>query len=48
MDKRACKKEGKELQEYLKTMRKHGVVPAKKGKGSVYKRTKYKGGKDDD
>ena len=36
--KRATKKEGEELQEYLKLMRKHNVVPAKKGKGSKYKR----------
>lgn len=48
MDKRAYKKEGEELQEYLKTMRRHTVVPAKKGKGSVYKRTKYKRGNEDD
>ena len=36
--KRATKKDGEELQEYLKLMRKHNVVPAKKGKGSKYKR----------
>ena len=36
--KRATKKEGEELQEYLKIMSKHNVVPAKKGKGAKYKR----------
>jgi len=40
--KRANKKEGEELQEYLKTMKRHGVVPAKKGKGSKYNRAKEK------
>jgi hypothetical protein len=40
--KRANKKEGEELQEYLKTMKRHGVVPVKKGKGSKYNRAKEK------
>ena len=39
---KANKKEGKELQEYLKTMKRHGVVPVKKGKGSKYNRAKEK------
>ena len=38
MNKKAFKKTGEELQEYLKTMRRHNVVPAKKGKGAPYKR----------
>lgn len=41
---KANKKEGEELQEYLKTMRRHGVVPAKKGKGAKYNRAKEKRG----
>ena len=40
--KRANKKEGEDLQEYLKTMKRHGVVPVKKGKGSKYNRAKEK------
>ena len=40
--KQATKKEGAELQEYLKTMKRHGVVPAKKGKGAKYNRAKEK------
>lgn len=36
--KKATKKEGEELQEYLKIMSKHNVVPVKKGKGAKYKR----------
>ena len=40
--KKANKKEGEELQEYLKTMKRHGVVPVKKGKGSKYNRAKEK------
>ena len=39
---KANKKEGEELQEYLKTMKRHGVVPAKKGKGAKYNRAKEK------
>lgn len=42
--KRANKKNDEELQEYLKTMKRHGVVPAKKGKGSKYNRAKEKRG----
>ena len=42
--KRSTKKDGEELQEYLKTMKRHGVVPAKKGKGSKYNRAKEKRG----
>ena len=34
MDKRIFKKSPEELQLYLSLMRKHGVVPSKKGKGS--------------
>lgn len=41
---RANKKEGEELQEYLKTMRRHGIVPTKKGKGAKYNRAKEKRG----
>lgn len=40
--KKANKKEGEELQEYLKTMKRHGVVPVKKGRGSKYNRAKEK------
>lgn len=40
--KKASKKEGIELQEYFKTMRRHGIVPVKKGKGSKYNRAKEK------
>lgn len=42
--KHSTKKEGEELQEYLKTMKRHGVVPIKKGKGSKYNRAKEKRG----
>lgn len=42
--KKANAKQGEELQEYLKTMKRHGVVPAKKGKGSKYNRAKEKRG----
>ena len=41
---RARKMSPEELNEYLKTMRKHGVVPAKKGKGAKYNRAKEKRG----
>ena len=42
--KKAQKKTGEELQEYLRIMRKHNVVEAKKGKGAKYKRhPKHKG-----
>lgn len=40
--KRSTKKDGEELQEYLKTMKRHGVVTIKKGKGSKYNRAKEK------
>ena len=40
--KKSNKKEGEELQEYLQTMRRHGIVPAKKGKGAKYNRAKEK------
>lgn len=40
--KKANKKEGEELQEYLKTMKRHGIVPVKKGRGSKYNRAKEK------
>ena len=46
MDKKAYKKEGRELQEYLMAMRRHNVVPAKKGKGSQYNRQKFKRGEE--
>ena len=42
--KKANKKDNEKLQEYLKTMKRHGVVPAKKGKGSKYNRAKEKRG----
>jgi len=41
MDKRIFKKKGDELQAYLRLMRKHGVVPAKKGKGSFKRKRKH-------
>ena len=40
--KKSNKKEGKELQEYLKTMKRHNVVPVKKGKGAKHNRAKEK------
>jgi len=46
--KRSTKKEGEELQEYLKTMKRHGVVPIKKGKGSKYNRAKEKRAKENE
>lgn len=42
MDKRIFKKEGEELQDYLRIMRKHSVVPSKKGKGSYKRKEKHK------
>jgi stalled ribosome alternative rescue factor ArfA len=42
MNKRIFKKEGEELQEYFRFQRKHGVVPAKKGKGSFKRNRKHK------
>ena len=38
MDKREFKKSPEELVEYLQFKRRASVVPAKKGRGSVYKR----------
>ena len=43
MNKKMFKKTGTELQEYLQVMRKHNVVPAKKGKGSYTRKKKHKG-----
>ena len=43
MDKRMLKKTGEELQNYLSIMKKHSVVPAKKGKGSYSRKVKHKG-----
>ena len=43
MDKRMFKKKGEELQEYLQIMRKHLVVPSKKGKGSYTRKKKHRG-----
>ena len=48
MDKKALKKTGEELQQYLQIMRKHLVVPSKKGKGSFKRNPKHKGGKYND
>ena len=42
MDKRMFKKTGEELQEYLRIMCKHHVVPSKKGKGSYKRKAKHK------
>ena len=44
MDKKAFKKTSEELQQYLQLMRKHLVVPSKKGKGSFKRCPKHKGG----
>ena len=43
MDKRMFKKQGEELQDYLRIMRKHSIVPSKNGKGSYTRRKKHKG-----
>lgn len=43
MDKRMFKKKGEELQAYLQIMRKHLVVPSKKGKGSYKRKQKHRG-----
>lgn len=43
MDKRMFKKKGGELQAYLQIMRKHLVVPSKKGKGSYKRKQKHRG-----
>lgn len=40
IDKKIFKKTGEELQEYLRVMRKHNVVPARKGKGSFKRKKK--------
>ena len=40
--KRSTAKEGEELQAYLRSMRRHSVVPSKKGKGAKYDRAKAK------
>ena len=42
--KKSTAKSGNELQEYLKTMKRHGVAAIKKGKGSKYNRAKEKRG----
>lgn len=42
--KKSTAKSGNELQEYLKTMKRHGVVSTKKGKGAKYNRAKEKRG----
>lgn len=47
MNKKAFKKTGEELQRYLSIMRKHHVVPSKKGKGSYKRNPKHKGDKYD-
>lgn len=41
MDKRAMKKTGRELQEYLMFQRRAWKIPAKKGKGSYKRKDKY-------
>ena len=42
MKKEYLKKDGQELQDYLRTMRRHNVVPTKKGKGAKYNRQQFK------
>jgi len=42
INKRIFKKNPEELQEYLQTMRQHHIVPARKGKGSYKRKSKYK------
>lgn len=42
MDKKEFKKEGEELQNYLRLMRKHLIVASRKGKGSYKRRFKNK------
>lgn len=46
--KKANKKEGEALNDYLKTMKRHGVVPVKKGKGSHYNRAKEKSNREEE
>lgn len=41
MNKRIFKKSPEELQTYLMLMRRHGVVPSKKGKGSFKRKQKH-------
>ena len=41
IDKSIFKKSPEELQEYLRVMRQHQVVPARKGKGSYKRKSKY-------
>lgn len=48
MDKKALKKTGEELQQYLAIMRKHHIVENKKGKGSFKRNPKHRGGKYND
>lgn len=40
IDKRIFEKTSEELQEYLRLMRKHTIVPARKGKGSFKRKKK--------
>ena len=40
IDKKIFEKTSEELQEYLRIMRKHNVVPARKGKGSFKRKNK--------
>ena len=47
IDKSIFKKSPEELQEYLKLMRKHGIVPARKGKGSYKRKSKHNHREDD-
>lgn len=42
MDKRANKKEGQELQDYLTFRRRGSVVRSKKGKGSYQRKSKHR------
>ena len=42
INKRIFKKNPEELQEYLQTMRQHQIIPARKGKGSYKRKSKYK------
>ena len=42
LDKSFLKKEGEELQEFLKFKRRHSIVEAQKGKGAKYKRSREK------
>lgn len=48
MDKKALKKTGEELQQYLQIMRKHLVVSSKKGKSAFKRHPKHKGEKYND